>query len=74
MTHANLVATIAGVIAVVPNVDHNDTYIAYLPCAHVLELCAEVREKEVEVCLLLQRVLFLIKGKEGPITCESQEG
>ena len=42
MTHANLVATIAGVLAVVPNVDHNDTYIAYLPCAHVLELVAEV--------------------------------
>lgn len=42
MSHGNLVATIAAVMAVVPNYDPSDVYFAYLPLAHVLELAAEV--------------------------------
>lgn len=42
ITHGNLVATAAGVMKVVPKLDKNDTYIAYLPLAHVFELEAEV--------------------------------
>ncbi|KAM7271834.1 hypothetical protein ACFE04_031048 [Oxalis oulophora] len=41
MTHGNIVATIAGVKAVVPNLDTKDVYLAYLPLAHVFELAAE---------------------------------
>lgn len=42
MSHANIVATIAAVFAVVPDVGPTDVYLAYLPLAHVLELSAEV--------------------------------
>ncbi|KAG7578723.1 AMP-dependent synthetase/ligase [Arabidopsis thaliana x Arabidopsis arenosa] len=42
ITHGNLVATAAGVMKVVPKLDKNDTYIAYLPLAHVFELEAEI--------------------------------
>lgn len=42
ITHGNLVATAAGVMKVIPKLDKNDTYIAYLPLAHVFELEAEV--------------------------------
>lgn len=42
MSHANMVATIAGVMTVVPNLSSDDCYLAYLPLAHVLELAAEV--------------------------------
>lgn len=42
MSHANMVATIAGVMTVVPNLTGDDCYLAYLPLAHVLELAAEV--------------------------------
>eukprot|EP00252_Welwitschia_mirabilis_P001711 TRINITY_DN1163_c0_g1_i1.p1 TRINITY_DN1163_c0_g1~~TRINITY_DN1163_c0_g1_i1.p1 ORF type:complete len:697 (-),score=140.55 TRINITY_DN1163_c0_g1_i1:184-2274(-) len=41
MTHGNIVATVAGVIKIVPNLNPKDVYIAYLPLAHVLELVAE---------------------------------
>lgn len=43
MSHANIVATVAGVSTVVPNLSKNDIYLAYLPLAHVLELAAEVQ-------------------------------
>jgi len=43
MSHANIVATVAGVSTVVPNLSKNDVYLAYLPLAHVLELAAEVQ-------------------------------
>lgn len=42
ITHGNLVATAAGVMKVIPKLDKNDAYIAYLPLAHVFELEAEV--------------------------------
>lgn len=42
MTHGNMVATVAGVTAVLPDVTTNDRYLAYLPLAHVLELAGEV--------------------------------
>eukprot|EP00850_Spirogloea_muscicola_P008364 SM000044S16011 [mRNA] locus=s44:538830:543829:- [translate_table: standard] len=41
MSHQNLVSTIAGVLAVVPDLGPSDVYLAYLPLAHVLELAAE---------------------------------
>ncbi|CAI5516925.1 unnamed protein product [Closterium sp. Naga37s-1] len=41
MTHGNLVAVFAAVMALVPDADENDSYIAYLPLAHSLELTAE---------------------------------
>ncbi|ESQ37014.1 hypothetical protein EUTSA_v10002409mg [Eutrema salsugineum] len=42
ITHGNLVATAAGVMKVIPKLDKNDTYVAYLPLAHVFELEAEI--------------------------------
>eukprot|EP00475_Leptophrys_vorax_P021252 TRINITY_DN28970_c0_g1_i2.p1 TRINITY_DN28970_c0_g1~~TRINITY_DN28970_c0_g1_i2.p1 ORF type:complete len:632 (-),score=32.28 TRINITY_DN28970_c0_g1_i2:150-1868(-) len=41
MTHGNLVSVFAAVMALVPDADHTDVYIAYLPLAHSLELTAE---------------------------------
>lgn len=41
MTHGNMVATIAGVMELVPDLGPKDVYLAYLPLAHVLELAAE---------------------------------
>ncbi|XP_057953262.1 long chain acyl-CoA synthetase 8 [Malania oleifera] len=40
ITHGNMVATITGVMNVLPKLN-NDVYLAYLPLAHVLELAAE---------------------------------
>lgn len=42
MTHGNMVATVAGVSHVVPELGSKDVYLAYLPLAHVLEIAAEV--------------------------------
>lgn len=42
ITHGNIVAMTSGVLAHIPNGPNStDTYIAFLPLAHVLELCAE---------------------------------
>ncbi|OWM76800.1 hypothetical protein CDL15_Pgr021192 [Punica granatum] len=41
ITHGNMVATAAGVITVIPKLDSNDIYMAYLPLAHIFELAAE---------------------------------
>lgn len=41
ITHANMVATVAGVTFVIPELSSSDRYLAYLPLAHVLELAAE---------------------------------
>lgn len=41
MTHGNMVATVAGVSHVVPELGSKDVYLAYLPLAHVLEIAAE---------------------------------
>ncbi|CAI0383449.1 unnamed protein product [Linum tenue] len=41
ISHGNIVATVAAVMTVIPNLGSNDVYLAYLPLAHVLELAAE---------------------------------
>ncbi|XP_057865375.2 long chain acyl-CoA synthetase 9, chloroplastic isoform X2 [Cryptomeria japonica] len=41
MTHGNVVATIAAVRTIVPELGSEDIYLAYLPLAHILELAAE---------------------------------
>eukprot|EP00897_Mesotaenium_endlicherianum_P007230 jgi/Mesen1/6535/ME000334S05876 len=60
MSHANLVATIAGVTSMVPNVSNADVYIAYLPLAHVLELVAETGLAAVGVAIGYGSPLTLI--------------
>lgn len=61
MSHANIVATVAGISTVIPNLSSNDIYLAYLPLAHILELAAEVQTlKKHHVsahCLLLYRCI-----------------
>ncbi|XP_063061074.1 long-chain-fatty-acid--CoA ligase 3a [Engraulis encrasicolus] len=42
ITHANLLAGITGMAHRIPNLGVDDTYIGYLPLAHVLELSAEM--------------------------------
>ncbi|XP_076139104.1 long-chain-fatty-acid--CoA ligase 3a isoform X2 [Alosa pseudoharengus] len=42
ISHSNLVAGITGMAERIPNLGEEDTYIAYLPLAHVLELSAEM--------------------------------
>lgn len=41
ITHGNMVATIAAVRTIIPNLGTSDVYLAYLPLAHVFELAAE---------------------------------
>ncbi len=41
ISHANLIAAVAGGSNAIPNINERDVYIAYLPLAHVLELMAE---------------------------------
>merc|ERR1712137_847732 len=41
ISHANVVAVIAGVVDVIPNLTKNDSYFSYLPLAHILERAAE---------------------------------
>ncbi|XP_030634631.1 long-chain-fatty-acid--CoA ligase 3a [Chanos chanos] len=42
ISHGNLVAGITGMAHRIPNLGESDTYIGYLPLAHVLELSAEM--------------------------------
>uniref|UniRef100_A0AAY4EFG1 long-chain-fatty-acid--CoA ligase n=1 Tax=Denticeps clupeoides TaxID=299321 RepID=A0AAY4EFG1_9TELE len=42
ITHSNLIATMTGMAERIPGLCENDTYIGYLPLAHVLELSAEI--------------------------------
>ncbi|MCI4390786.1 hypothetical protein PGIGA_G00126840 [Pangasianodon gigas] len=42
ISHRNIIAGVAGMAERIPNLDENDTYIGYLPLAHVLELSAEL--------------------------------
>lgn len=42
ISHSNIIAAITGMAERIPNLDENDTYIGYLPLAHVLELSAEL--------------------------------
>uniref|UniRef100_A0A8C7Y6S3 long-chain-fatty-acid--CoA ligase n=1 Tax=Oryzias sinensis TaxID=183150 RepID=A0A8C7Y6S3_9TELE len=41
ISHSNVIASITGIAERIPNLSEDDTYIGYLPLAHVLELCAE---------------------------------
>ncbi|CAI0592730.1 unnamed protein product [Linum tenue] len=41
MTHANVLAVVSAVRTIVPGLESNDVYHAYLPLAHILELAAE---------------------------------
>ncbi|XP_058087214.1 long chain acyl-CoA synthetase 9, chloroplastic [Magnolia sinica] len=41
MTHGNVLATVSAVMTIVPVLSSKDTYMAYLPLAHILELAAE---------------------------------
>ncbi|XP_076886264.1 long chain acyl-CoA synthetase 9, chloroplastic-like [Bidens hawaiensis] len=41
MTHSNVLATVSGVMTIVPGLGVKDVYLAYLPLAHILELVAE---------------------------------
>ncbi|XP_013880551.1 long-chain-fatty-acid--CoA ligase 3 [Austrofundulus limnaeus] len=42
ISHMNIIACISGIAEKIPNLCEEDTYIGYLPLAHVLELCAEL--------------------------------
>ncbi|XP_062843409.1 long-chain-fatty-acid--CoA ligase 3b [Trichomycterus rosablanca] len=42
ISHSNIIAGVTGMAERIPNLDENDTYIGYLPLAHVLELSAEL--------------------------------
>ncbi|KTF94959.1 hypothetical protein cypCar_00021113 [Cyprinus carpio] len=42
LSHSNIIAGITGMAERIPNLNENDTYIGYLPLAHVLELSAEL--------------------------------
>ncbi|KAM6987627.1 long-chain-fatty-acid--CoA ligase 3a isoform 2-T2 [Tautogolabrus adspersus] len=42
ITHSNIIAGITGMAERIPNLCEEDTYIGYLPLAHVLELSAEL--------------------------------
>ncbi|XP_017351676.1 long-chain-fatty-acid--CoA ligase 3b [Ictalurus punctatus] len=42
ISHRNIIAGVAGMAERIPNLNENDTFIGYLPLAHVLELSAEL--------------------------------
>ncbi|XP_068440657.1 long-chain-fatty-acid--CoA ligase 3a [Clinocottus analis] len=42
ISHSNIIAGITGMAERIPNLNEEDTYIGYLPLAHVLELSAEL--------------------------------
>uniref|UniRef100_A0A7N8X4J9 long-chain-fatty-acid--CoA ligase n=1 Tax=Mastacembelus armatus TaxID=205130 RepID=A0A7N8X4J9_9TELE len=42
ISHGNIIAGITGMAERIPNLNESDTYIGYLPLAHVLELSAEL--------------------------------
>ncbi|CAN1175495.1 Long chain acyl-CoA synthetase 9, chloroplastic [Linum perenne] len=41
MTHANVLAVVSAVRTIVPRLESNDVYLAYLPLAHILEIAGE---------------------------------
>ncbi|CAN1235719.1 Long chain acyl-CoA synthetase 9, chloroplastic [Linum perenne] len=41
MTHANVLAVVSAVRTIVPRLENNDVYLAYLPLAHILEIAGE---------------------------------
>ncbi|XP_061774842.1 long-chain-fatty-acid--CoA ligase 3a isoform X2 [Nerophis ophidion] len=42
ISHTNIIASITGIAERIPNLSEEDSYIGYLPLAHVLELIAEL--------------------------------
>ncbi|XP_031489091.1 long chain acyl-CoA synthetase 9, chloroplastic [Nymphaea colorata] len=42
MTHGNIVSTVSAVMSIIPGLGSKDSYLAYLPLAHILEMAAEV--------------------------------
>ncbi|XP_061538439.1 long-chain-fatty-acid--CoA ligase 3a isoform X2 [Phycodurus eques] len=42
ISHSNIIAAFTGVAERIPNLSEKDTYVGYLPLAHVLELSAEL--------------------------------
>uniref|UniRef100_A0A674AZV0 long-chain-fatty-acid--CoA ligase n=1 Tax=Salmo trutta TaxID=8032 RepID=A0A674AZV0_SALTR len=42
ISHSNIIAGVTGMAERIPDLDETDTYIGYLPLAHVLELSAEM--------------------------------
>lgn len=42
ITHANVTASVGGLAVILPLKDGMETYIAYLPAAHIFEFCAEI--------------------------------
>lgn len=51
MTHGNVLATVSAVMTIVPDLGKRDTYMAYLPLAHILELAAEVSSNFIALCV-----------------------
>lgn len=39
--HRNMLASVGGLAAMIPDLSRSDVYIGYLPLAHILEVCAE---------------------------------
>uniref|UniRef100_A0A3Q3DIM8 long-chain-fatty-acid--CoA ligase n=1 Tax=Hippocampus comes TaxID=109280 RepID=A0A3Q3DIM8_HIPCM len=75
ISHSNIIAAIIGLAERIPNLSEKDTYIGYLPLAHVLELSAEL------VCLahgcrigysspltLADQSAKIMKGTKGDVT------
>ncbi|XP_061363906.1 long chain acyl-CoA synthetase 9, chloroplastic-like isoform X1 [Gastrolobium bilobum] len=75
MTHGNVLATVSAVMTIVPNLGPKDTYLAFLPMAHILELVAENLIAAVGGCIGYGSPLTLTdtsnkikKGKQGDAT------
>lgn len=75
ISHSNLVAGIAGMVARVPDLGPKDTYIGYLPLAHVLELSAETLCMACGCCIgysspqtLADQSAKIKKGSKGDTT------
>lgn len=75
LSHKNLIACVSGAAPMLPNLNHSDVYIAYLPLAHVLELMAETAVLSVGASLGYAKPLTLTDnstavkaGTKGDIT------
>uniref|UniRef100_A0A8C4Q264 long-chain-fatty-acid--CoA ligase n=1 Tax=Eptatretus burgeri TaxID=7764 RepID=A0A8C4Q264_EPTBU len=75
LTHSNLIASMGGQCAVIPNLGPKDTYVGYLPLAHVLELGAELSCLSHGCCIGYSSPLTLSdqsskikKGSKGDVT------
>lgn len=55
LTHYNIIASVAGLDAGLPMLNHTDVFIGYLPLAHILEFAAEV------MCLVCAYILIVFQ-------------